>query len=120
MNAEDLVCESEICVGVLGNGPEVVLVPLGEDYEGAQETVQDAIARGLVYCGALGWGKGKMRVALEPDSETLTPMRFAALAFGEMVGRMIAPPAPDAENSHQGDTADWLSALWALPDPRTN
>ena len=115
MDVHELVCESTICAGVLGRGDEYILIRLDADFDVKQGAVQDAIARGLFYCGALGWGNGKMRVALEPDADTLKPMRLAVFAFATMVGAPAPTAAPEAD---YGDTADWLKRLYALPDTR--
>lgn len=114
MDVHDLVCESTICAGVLGRGEEWVLIRLDADFEVKQEAVQDAVARGLFYCGTFGWGNGKMRAALEPDPDTLKPMRLAVFAFAAMV----SAPAPAAPEADYGDTADWLERLHSLPDTR--
>ena len=117
MDVHDLVKGSKVLAGVLGNGDEFLLVRLDKDYPSRQADIDCAIARGLFYCGVLSWDGSKMAAALEPDPDTLKPMRLATEGFGVLCGRIEAQESEAAKNA-QGDSLAWLERLQGLTDPR--
>ncbi len=110
---EQLVFESEICVGVLGKaGGDFILVPLMKDgpIDGA---VTDAAERGYSYCGVLGIVNGVPGAKCEPDADadSILCCLLGSLAFARMVCDRIKP-AP------KGDAVEWLTKLHGLADTR--
>ncbi len=121
MDIYELVSQSTITAAVLGNGEDFLLVRVDKDYPGKDRDVERAVARGLFYCGTLGWNGSEMSVALEPDPDTLQPMRLAAEGFGVLVARLTTPQSPaesEPEVVQAGDSVGWCEKLYALPDAR--
>ena len=109
---EQLVFESEICVGVLGKaGGDFILVPLKDGP--VDGTVTDAaIERGYRYCGVLGIVNGVPGAKCEPDPDSILCCLLASLAFARMVCDRIKPAA-------KGDFDEFMARMWALEAPRT-
>jgi hypothetical protein len=106
---ETLVFDSEISVAVLGRGAEFVLIRLNGEIDDA--TTVRAIERGFRYCGCLGVKDGVPGVRCEPDADALFTMCFAGLEFAVMVAERLKQKA-------KGEGVEWLTALFALEDPR--
>jgi hypothetical protein len=110
---EQLAFESEICCGVLGNGRDFVLIHLGTQGGMDQKAVEEAIAKGFVYCGILGVKDGQAGVQCEPDPGCIHTMMYAALGFARIVADRL-------REQPKGDGAEWLGRLYQMPDTREN
>jgi len=106
---EQLVFGGEISVAVLGRGADFVLIELqGEIDEDATDAARE---KGYTYCGVLGVKDGQAGAKCEPHPDCIYTMMLAGLAFAQLVAdKLRAKP--------KGDGVEWLTALFALEDPR--
>ena len=109
MDGHGLSTDVELCYGVMGKGGAFVLFDLFEPLD--QDAMDDAKARGLYYCGALGVKGGVAEARVEPDADSAFTMVGAALEFARIVSAQLAPPS-------KGDEVAWLNSLYALGVPR--
>ena len=107
---EQLVWESEISAGVLGNANgQFILFWFDDTLD--RTAMAAAVDRGFGYCGALGVVDGRAVVEPGPQSEASRALSFASLEFARTVAEHLRP-------ERKGDSAEWLEALFRLPDPR--
>jgi hypothetical protein len=113
---EQLVFESDIAVGVLGNAGEFILVPvLGIEPDNDTDTAKEqAIARGWHYCGVLAIKDGVPKADCEPDPDSILCCLLASLAFARLVCDRLKP----LPTSAAGDAVDFLTRLHELQDTR--
>jgi hypothetical protein len=104
---EQLVFDSEICVGVLGNGRDFVLIRIGDVDPLDQPAIEAAIAKGYFYCGALGLKNGEAAAQCEPHLDCISTMMHAGLAFAHLVADRLREQQP------KGDGAEFLAQLFA-------
>lgn len=108
---QEFVLESELAVGVLGNGEDFVLVHLNDAPLDASVLAQ-ATAKGFAWCGVMGIRHGKPEVRISPDNaEAVYTMCFAGLAYAHLVAEHFKPQP-------KTDAVEWLTRLHALPDTR--
>jgi hypothetical protein len=88
---------------VLGNGPDVRLIPITEEID--REALERDRANGMRYAGVLGMLNGRPKIALGPDagSQELEALRYAAAVL---------------VTEKFGDSIGWLDRLFSLPDTR--
>jgi hypothetical protein len=108
-NRELVVSQSEICVAVLGEGCEFVLIRIDGEIDNA--ATEAAVARGLGYCGCLGIKDGRAAAHCEPDFGSAFTMMLAAIAFCQQMAEKL-------KQKKTGDSAEWLERLFGLPDTR--
>jgi hypothetical protein len=104
---EQLVCDSEVSVAVLGKGRNFVLVPLQDRELDATELVETQ-SRGFFFCGVLGIKDGQPSAECS-DPDAAIVMMHAALAFAQEMAGRLRP---------KDDSAAWCERLHALQDPR--
>lgn len=117
VNEEDqLVCESEISVAVVGKGGEFVLIRLDENGDGDEALITEAAMKGYAYCGVFGAKNGEVGAKCQPYPDAAYTMLRAAHAFARIVvAHAFAQQA--ARLTPKDDSARWLTRLTALPDP---
>jgi hypothetical protein len=113
---EHIACHGQVVVAILGNEVtrdfeliDLAACPLAPD-KAAEYT-----ARGLGYCGTLGFVCGQFRSALAVSLDDATVSALAQ-AYLDFVFTKLAAPAP----LPAGDSAGWLDRLFNLPDMREN
>ena len=106
---EQLVFECDFSVSVLGRGAVYILID--NQAPNDPDLVAYATAKGLTWRGVLGMKNGVPRVECGPDPESAVTMAHAGLAF-------CVAHAEHLRRASEGDSVDWLRALYALPDPR--
>lgn len=98
-----------ICAAVMGRGEEFALVPLPASDAEMDKALESALAKGLSYCGVLGFKDGQSAVRCEHPAAIYT-MMHAGLAFSHLIAQAL--------RRQQGDAVDWLERLHSLPDSR--
>ena len=106
---EQLVFDSEISVAVLGKGRDFVLIRL--DGKVDEAAMEEAKSKDYAYCGVLGVKDGQAGAKCEPNPDAAYTMMHAALAFAQQVNERLTSRA-------MGDSAEWLTRLFELPDTR--
>jgi hypothetical protein len=86
------------------DGTNVRLISLREEID--REALARDYANGLRYAGVVGLVRGTPRIASAPDagSRELEALRYAGLSLVRQTF---------------GDSVEWCSRLWSLPDART-
>jgi hypothetical protein len=105
---EQLVFDAEVSAVILGKGPEFVLIPL--DGTPTPASLQLARVRGYAYCGVAAYKDGQCSASCERNPSAVYTVMCASFAFAKYV---VANRKPE------GDGAEWLQALYNLPDTRT-
>jgi hypothetical protein len=114
-SSEKLVFDSETAVGVLGRGADFVLINLtGGELD--QAAIDEALSRGLEYCGVLAVSRNGQAGAKCASLDTLETLVLAAAAFGAQVAERLRP-----QPKSDGDAVAWLTRLFVTgSDTRVN
>lgn len=106
---EDAITEAdpESAVMVLGRGGDFFLMPLDDGAPLPENLAADIATRQFRYCGLLSLVHGQPRVLAEPGGDLFT-LAVAGVRWATQL------------RCRRDDGADWLRALWALPDTRSN
>lgn len=78
----------EIVAAVFGRDEDIVLVPLPAD-EASTQAALAADARGLKFCGVMGYIRGESHAKCEPDTDAVLVMMSAVPAFARYVASRV-------------------------------
>lgn len=111
------VADADLAVAVLGAGEQYLFIDLSGGYSDRtafDASVAEAKARGFIHCGYLRVKVG-VPEALCADPRGSLTMTFAACTWIRSIADYFRP-AP----VQTGDSLEWLSRLYAVPDIRTD
>lgn len=111
------VADADLAVAVLGAGEQYLYIDLSEGLSNRaafDASVSEAKARGFIHCGFLR-AKAGVPEALCADPRGILTMTYAACTWIRSIADYFRP-AP----VQTGDSVEWLSRLYAVPDTRTD